>query len=265
MTGQTGVPPYVRILGIRADNVTTPEVLALFQRYVAEGRPRQIVTVNPEFVMTARTDPAFRDVLEAADLALPDGQGLLWAARLMGTRLRERVCGSDVVPAVAAMSAREGYSLFLLGAAPGVAEQAAAVLSARNPSLRIVGTFSGSPAAEEEDAIIARVRAARPDILFVAYGAPRQDRWIHRNLERLGVPVCMGVGGTLDFVAGVATRAPRWLRRMGLEWLHRLILQPWRWRRMMVLPRFAWLVFTTRLMPRTQGTDTGENRPCSES
>ena len=126
------------------------------------------------------------------------------------------------------------------------------MLNARHPGLRIVGTYAGSPSVEEEDAIVARVRAVQPDMLFVAYGAPRQDLWIRRNLQRLEVPVCMGIGGTLDFVAGVAKRAPRWMRRVGLEWLYRLVQQPWRWRRMMVLPKFAWLVFTSRFVPRAE-------------
>ena len=265
MIGGRALQPAVRILGVRVDDVTTAETLALFRRYIAEGAPRQVVTINPEFVMAARRDPAFREVLAAADLALPDGQGLLWTARLHGHRLRERVCGSDVVPAAATMAAEEGYRLFLLGAAPGVAERATAVLRARNPGLQVVGTYAGSPSVDEEEAIIARVRAARPDILFVAYGAPRQDLWIRRNLGRLGVPVCMGIGGTLDFLAGVARRAPRWMRRVGIEWLHRLIMQPWRWRRMMVLPRYAWLVMIARFVPKARVPDTGENRPCAES
>ncbi|NLD72881.1 MAG: WecB/TagA/CpsF family glycosyltransferase [Chloroflexi bacterium] len=242
----------VRILGVRVDDVTTAETLDLFRRYIAAGRPHQVVTVNPEFVMAARRDAAFARVLEAADLALPDGQGLLWAARVQGRALRERVCGSDIVPAAAALAAREGFRLFLLGAAPGVAERAAAVLTADNPSLQVVGTYAGSPSMEEEDTIVAMVRAAAPDLLFVAYGAPRQDLWIHRNLERLGVPVCMGVGGSLDFVAGVAVRAPRWARRWGLEWLHRLVQEPWRWRRMLSLPHYAGLVLRARYLPNVR-------------
>jgi len=106
-----------------------------------------------------------------------------------------------------------------------------------------------NPAPEEEDTIVSKVTAAAPDFLFVAYGAPRQDIWIRRNLARLNVPVCVGIGGTLDFVAGVAKRAPRWMRQVGLEWLHRLIHQPWRWRRMLVLPKFAWLVLRQRIGP----------------
>ena len=237
----------VDILGVRVDNVTTAEALELMARFVAEGRPHQVVTVNPEFVMEAQRNPEFRVVLHEAHLALPDGAGLLWASRLLGQPLRERVTGSDTLPLLARMAAQRGYRFYFLGAAPGVAEKAADVLRAANPGLKIVGTYAGSPARDEEDAIVARVVAARPDFLFVAYGAPRQDLWIHRNLARLGVPVCMGVGGTFDFIAGVAVRAPLWMRRAGLEWLHRLWREPWRWRRMLALPRFAMAVVWQKL------------------
>lgn len=232
----------VRVLGIRVDKVTTEQALRLMERFVAEGHPHQVVTLNPEFVMEAQRNAEFRATLEEADLALPDGVGLLWAAYLLGHRLPERVTGSDTVPLIAEMSARRGYRLYLLGAAPGVAEKAAEVLRRKYPGVQIVGTYAGSPDPADEEEIVARIRAASPDFLFVAYGAPRQEMWIHRNLRRLGVPVCMGVGGTLDFIAGIAVRAPRWMRKMGLEWLHRLLYQPWRWRRMLALPRFAYLV-----------------------
>jgi N-acetylglucosaminyldiphosphoundecaprenol N-acetyl-beta-D-mannosaminyltransferase len=236
----------LRILGVRVKDVTTDETLTLMVGMVAARRPCQVVTVNPEFIMLAREDRAFGEVLEAADLALPDGQGVLWAARRLGRPLRERVTGSDTVPLVAALSAKQGYRLFLLGARPGVAEAAAAALAREHPGVKIVGTYAGSPAVAEEADIIARVTAARPDFLFVAYGAPAQDLWIHRNLGRLGVPVCMGVGGTFDFVAGITPRAPLWMRERGLEWAYRLWRQPWRWRRMLALPAFAWLVLRQR-------------------
>ncbi|NLG27587.1 MAG: WecB/TagA/CpsF family glycosyltransferase [Chloroflexi bacterium] len=236
----------VRILGVRVDDVTTAETLDMIERFIAQRVPRQVVTVNPEFVMEAQRNAAFRVVLERAALALPDGAGLLWAAKRLRQPLRERVTGADTLPAIAERAAARGYGLFFLGAAPGVAERAAAVLGERYPGLRVVGCYAGSPDPAEEDVLVARVRAARPDALFVAYGAPRQDLWIARNLQRLDVPVCMGVGGALDFVAGVARRAPRWMRRWGLEWLHRLICQPWRWRRMLALPRFAGEVMRQR-------------------
>lgn len=240
----------IRILGVRVDNVTMQEALARLHAMVLEGNPHQVVTVNPEFIMRAQVDEAFRQVLEEADLAIPDGQGLLWGAKWLGQPLRERVAGSDLVPLIAQESAKRGYRLFLLGAAPGVAERAARVLMERYPGARIVGTYAGSPSLEEEDEIVARIVAAQPDFLFVAYGAPAQDLWIHRNQPRMRVPVAMGVGGTLDFIAGVRKRAPLWMRKHGLEWLYRLIQEPRRWRRMLALPRFAWRVFWEGLRVR---------------
>ena len=240
-------PESVRVLGVRVDRVTTEQALHMMERFIAERRPHQVVTLNPEFVIKAQHNAEFRVTLEEADLALPDGAGLLWAARLLGRPLLERVTGSDIVPLIAEMSARQGYRLYLLGAAPGVAEKAAETLKRNYPGLQIVGAYAGSPDPAEEDEIIARIVAASPDFLFVAYGAPWQDLWIHRNLRRLGVPVCMGIGGTLDFIAGVAVRAPRWMRKVGLEWLHRLLRQPWRWRRMLALPQFTYLVMRQAL------------------
>ena len=237
----------VELLGVRVDDVTTQETLGLLESFVAEGRPHQIVTLNPEFVMEAQHNAPFRVVLGGASLALPDGYGLLWAARILGQRLRERVAGSDLLPMIAGLSARHGHRLFLLGAMPGVAERAAAVLRRDYPGVSIVGTMAGSPDPEDEEGIVTAVIDARADVLFVAYGAPRQDLWIHRNLDRLGVPVCMGVGGAFDYVAGVTPRAPLWLRESGLEWLYRLMRQPWRWRRMLNLPRFACRVILQRL------------------
>lgn len=203
---------------------------------------RQVVTVNPEFLMAARRDPAFAAVLNNADLAVADGVGLIWAARRLGHPLPERVTGVDLVEGVAAVAARQGLRLYLLGAQEGVAAAAAAVLCARYPGLIVAGTYAGSPATAEDDAIVARVNQAQAGILFVAYGAPRQDLWIARNRARLSAGVAVGVGGAFDFISGRSRRAPRWMQRLGLEWLHRLYHEPWRWRRMLALPRFVWAV-----------------------
>ncbi|MCB0063326.1 MAG: WecB/TagA/CpsF family glycosyltransferase [Caldilineaceae bacterium] len=202
----------------------------------------QICTVNPEFIMHARREPAFAAVLQQADLCVPDGIGVLWAARRQGVSLPERVTGSDGIYRICERAARRGWRVFLLGAAPGVADMAAAQLQKLYPTLQVVGTQSGSPADADWPAIQALLNATRPDILFVAYGHPRQDLWIAQHREELSARVALGVGGAFDFVAGVATRAPRPLQRLGLEWLHRLVTQPWRWRRMLVLPMFVWLV-----------------------
>jgi len=236
------MPESVDILGVPVHNVTVDGALALIAQYVHQGTPHQVVTVNPEFVMAAQENSAFLQALRQADLSLPDGIGLLWAARMLGHPLSERVTGSDSLPLIAALAAKQGLSLYLLGAAPGVAQRAADCLVRANPGLKIVGTYSGSPSIDEEDKIVARITAVDPDMLFVAYGAPNQDLWIRRNLARLNVPVCMGVGGSLDFIAGIVPRAPLWMRKTGIEWLYRLLRQPSRWRRMLALPRFAWRV-----------------------
>ncbi len=236
------MPDSLLILGVRVDAVTFESALACIEGYIADGRPRQIVTVNPEFVMAGQSNAEFRRVINEAALSLPDGTGVWWASRRLGQPVPERIPGVDLVDRLAALAADRGYRLYLLGAMPGVAARAAEVLCARYPWLTVAETYAGSPRAEDEAAIIAQVRAARPHILLVAYGAPAQDLWIARNLDRLEVPVCIGVGGAFDYLAGVHPLAPRWLRRIGLEWLYRLVTQPWRWRRMLALPRFVWRV-----------------------
>jgi N-acetylglucosaminyldiphosphoundecaprenol N-acetyl-beta-D-mannosaminyltransferase len=230
------------ILGVRVDVVTFEQALARIESFIEEGRPQQITTVNPEFVMAAQSDAEFRRIINQSALALPDGVGVWWASRHQGCPLPERIPGVDLVERLAALSADRGYRIYFLGAMPGVADKAVEVLRARYPTLQVAGAYAGSPHPKEEAAIVERVCAARPHILLVAYGAPAQDYWIDRNLDRLQVPVCIGVGGSFDYIAGVRPRAPSLLRRMGLEWLHRLVTQPWRWRRMLALPRFAWRV-----------------------
>jgi exopolysaccharide biosynthesis WecB/TagA/CpsF family protein len=229
----------VRMLGVPLDPITWAALHDLLRGWIAGDRPRQICTVNPEFIMVARQDIHFYTILQRADLCAADGIGLLIAARLRGLRLPDRITGSDGLPKIASWAAEEGWKLFLLGAAEGVAERAASMLRARHPDLQIVGTYAGSPAPEDEDAIVARVNASKADILFVAYGAPRQDKWIARNLPRLQVKVAMGVGGAIDFVTGAQVRAPLGWQRLGLEWLYRLFREPWRWKRMLRLPRFV--------------------------
>jgi len=239
--------PHVVILGVPVHAVTFESLLDTIGAWVARvDRCYQVCTASPEFVMIAQSDRAFRQVLRDADLCVADGIGLLLAARYLGKPLPERVTGSDGLPLIAERAARSGWKLFLLGAAPGVAEQAADALRRRFPGVQIVGTYAGSPDPAEDDELVARVNASGADILFVAYGAPRQDLWIARNAPRLTARVAIGVGGSLDFAAGKVPRAPRWMQRLGLEWLFRLVREPWRWRRMLRLPRFVWAVLRHR-------------------
>ena len=224
--------------------VTNAQTLELIEQFIAEGTPHQLTTVNPEFVVAAQKDDEFRQIINQSALALPDGIGLVKAANYLDdTPLPERVAGSDLVVNLAELSHQKGYRIYFLGAWEGVAEKAVAMLRQRYPNLQVAGVFAGSPAVEENEAIVQRILPTRPDILLVAYGAPKQDKWIARNLEQLQIPVCMGVGGSFDFLAGTAKRAPVWLQRIHLEWLHRLITQPWRWKRIWnAVVVFSWMV-----------------------
>ncbi len=221
----------VSLLGVRVDDVTMDEAVAAISGWLAVGGAHHVVTVNPEFVMAAQHDASFADVLRRSDLAVPDGIGLQLAARWTGQRLRSRVPGVELCERLAQLSQRHGWRLFLLGAGPGIAQATAAVLERRFPGVMIAGCLAGSPRVEDEPALRDAILAARPDILLVAFGAPAQDLWIARNQPLLQVPVAIGVGGTFDYLSGNVVRAPRWMRRLGLEWLFRLVRQPWRWRR----------------------------------
>lgn len=234
----------LRILGVPVDAITYEVLLEVIDRWIKERKgARHVCTVNPEFIMIAQRDAIFFNILNRAEFCLADGVGLLWASRHLGQPLPQRVTGSDGVPIIAEHAAAQGWKIFFLGAAEGVAARAAEILQGRYPALIVAGAHSGSPSEAEEDDLVAMVNASGADILFVAYGAPEQDKWIARNLPRLNVAMAMGVGGSLDFVAGVVPRAPQWMRDRGLEWLYRLIRQPWRLRRMLRLPRFVFAVF----------------------
>lgn len=211
------------------------------EQMVTEGGSQLVATVNPEFVMRAQKDGDFARVLEAAGLCLPDGMGVVWAARRQGCDLESPVTGVDLVQPLAAMCARRGFRLFLLGAAPGVAADLASSLRKANEGLE-VAAHSGSPDRGDEEATVRFVRDQRAQVLLIAYGAPAQELWFERVKDRLGVAVAIGVGGAFDYLTGRVPRAPGWVRRAGLEWLVRLLRQPWRVRRMTVLPVFAFKV-----------------------
>lgn len=234
--------PVRRILGRRVHDVDPAGAKRWLSAALEGGSCRQIATVNPEFLVTALDDPEFAAVLDNVDLALPDGIGLLLAGRWLGEPIAKRATGVDTVIDLAGLVAAQGKSLFLLGGAPGVAEETALALRRRVPDLQIAGTYAGSPVASEADDIIIRINSSGAGALLVAFGAPAQDLWIAHHRDRLNVRVAIGVGGTFDYLSGRVPRAPLPVRRAGLEWLFRLIRQPWRWRRMLRLPRFAWRV-----------------------
>ncbi|GHO43651.1 WecB/TagA/CpsF family glycosyltransferase [Ktedonospora formicarum] len=248
-TGQTKPEDSLTVLGVRVDRLTQRETLEGIDRLVALRREseepiecQQVITVNTEFIIEAQHNQPFRQCINEAAMVVPDGMGVVWATRYLGKPAPERVTGTDTLPEVARLCARRGYRLYLLGAAPGVAESAAERLGVLAPGLQIAGTYAGSPAPEEEEAICECVRIAQADVLCVAYGAPAQELWIARNRSRLSVAVAMGVGGAYDFLSGRKPRAPKLMQNMGLEWLYRLYREPWRIWRMLAIPRFMILV-----------------------
>ena len=229
-----------KILGVPIDAISYGEWMSQIGKWVTtDAGAQHVCTVNPEFIIVARRDPIFFNILKRAAICVPDGVGLLWASRHLGAPLPERVTGSDGLPLIARHAAEKGWKIFFLGAGEGIAERVAGILKAQHPQLIVCGTYGGSPAEREEDKIVAMINASGADILLVAYGAPKQDKWIARNLPRLQVAMAMGVGGSFDFIAGVVPRAPQWMRDRGLEWFYRLLRQPWRLRRMLRLPRFV--------------------------
>jgi len=238
----------VNVLGLRIHRVDMAGAVQRVRDMVTAGdRVYQVVTLNSEMAMMAQRDAELAAIVNSADLVVPDGAGVVWASRILGSALPARVAGFDLMQELVKCAAEEGWPVFLLGASPGVAEEAAARLSARLPGLRIAGTHHGFFGDRDEDWVAERVRQSRAKLVFVAMGAPRQDKWIARNRARLGPSVCLGVGGSLDVLAGRVSRAPDWMGRMGLEWLYRLLQQPRRFVRVLALPRFVIRVLGERL------------------
>lgn len=220
------------LLGTPIDDVTLPEAIDAIAEMVASGRRtgrvHQVATVNVDFVVNAAADDGLRTIMRGADLAIPDGMGIVWGAKAVGTPIRERSAGADLVPALAARAAREDWRLCLFGGASGVAERAADVLRERASGLDVV--VVGAPVVDADGsmdaAVIEQVRDVRADIIAVALGNPKQERWIARHGSAVGAPVCIGIGGTLDFLTGTTKRAPAWMQRAGLEWVHRAGSEP---------------------------------------
>jgi N-acetylglucosaminyldiphosphoundecaprenol N-acetyl-beta-D-mannosaminyltransferase len=236
----------VDILGVGFDRVALVDAVAEIERCLDLGERTFIITANPEFVMLCREDPELAAIAAGADLVVPDGTGAVVAARLLGDPLPGRAPGRLLVDRLAALASERRLTMFLLGAAPGIAERAAETLRGRHPELRIAGTYAGS--ADDDADVLPRVVAAAPDVVLVAFGMPKQERWIARNLPQLpSARVAVGVGGSLDYLAGAAKPPPGAVHAIGLEWLWRLVRDPKRWRRQRVLPRFVVLVLLARM------------------
>ena len=225
--------PKTDVMGLPLARVTQAETLNLIDSFIMERTPRLVITANLHFAMLSQVQPMLRWLNRKADLVLADGMPLVWASRLKGKAqaLPERVTGADLLPAMCGRAAELGHRVYFLGGADGVAQEAVARLVERFPDLNVVGLDAPHFAAltpDQREAAVQRVRQARADILFVALGQPKGELWLAENLDRLGVPVNIQIGASLDFVAGRVKRAPRWVQRIGMEWSWRLACEPGR-------------------------------------
>lgn len=238
-------------MGVGFDNVTLPQALERAAGMVTRGEGGYVVTPNPEMVYSCRRDEGFADVLNGAALVVPDGIGIVHAARLLKTPLQERVPGIELGEQLAAWMATQGKRLYLLGAKPGIAERAAENLTRSYPGLVIAGTHDGY--FQDDAPVAAALREAAPDVVFVCTGFPKQERFMAAHTAELPHCLMLGLGGSLDAFAGEVTRAPAFFRNHGLEWFYRLLREPKRIGRMMKLPVFLWLALCERMKQRRKG------------
>lgn len=229
----------VKLFNVDFDNYDYEDLMGFMDRTIRAGKPSYILTCNVDHLIKLQSDAHFREVYSQAEAVVADGMPIVWASRLLRSPLKQRVTGSDIVPALGHLLAQRGYRIFLLGAAEGIAERAKHNLEAQFPEIEIVGTYSPSYGFEQNEKecewITAMIRSKKPDIVLVGVGAPKQEKWIHRYHQQYGAPISIGVGAALDFMAGEVKRAPVFLQRTSLEWVWRLFQEPKRlWKRYLV-------------------------------
>lgn len=238
--------PIVEILGVPVASLTMAQAVAQAERWMDERTGALIATANAEMIMNATRDEELMEILRAADLVVPDGAGTVWAAHHLGHAMPERVAGYDLTQALLKRAPEKNRRVFFFGSAPGVAEKAKRKAESLYPGIRVVGVRNGYFSEADEPGIIRKIREAKPDLLLAALGVPKQEKWLKKHKDELGVPVSIGVGGTLDVMAGTAKRAPVWMQKAKLEWLFRGILQPKRAGRLLALPKFVFRVHQSK-------------------
>lgn len=241
-------PSKVRILGVGLDRLSAQEAVQRIERLIQDGGGHRVFFANAHTLCLAWEDPAYRAILNSASVVLNDGTGVSWAAGRQGVRFQENLVGTDFIPYLCSSVQDRGYRFFLLGSRPGVAQAAALALQKRCPRLNIAGTCHGYFPAEENEAVVTRIREARTDVLLVGMGNPLQERWLHEHLASTEAAVGIGVGALFDYLSGRLKRAPRWMLDWGLEWVWRLAVEPRRlWRRYLIGNwKFIWYVLHDR-------------------
>ncbi|WP_246120508.1 WecB/TagA/CpsF family glycosyltransferase [Cohnella terricola] len=231
--------PTVSLYGVSFSKMNMQETVGYLARAIEAGRPQRVITGNPIMLMAGLSNPSFHHTLATADLVVPDGSGVVWAARRLKQPVQERVAGIDLMHELLKEGDRRGWRVYLLGASSEVIVAARDKLSAQFPGVRFVGCRDGYFTEGEDEQVVAGIQEAKPDMLFVARSTMNQEPWIEKYHSELGVPLVMGVGGSFDVVSGKSKRAPALFRKLGMEWFYRLLKEPSRIGRMMVLPQFA--------------------------
>ena len=247
----------IDILGVKIDKLALSQVLDKIDQFLESDKQRYVATVNPEMIVMAQGDEEFKKILNNADISVADGAGILRAAKLNGVFL-EKISGVDLIAEICAADFIRNKKIYLLGAGKGIAEKTADVLRKKYSGLNIVGAEEGIPSSissnnklsKLNEDLIKRINNAHPNILFVAFGAPKQEKWIVENLKKMpSVKLAMGVGGAFDFILGRVKRAPKFMQRLGLEWLWRLFVEPWRMKRIYnATVKFSWLVLKSKIL-----------------
>lgn len=235
----------IDVMGVLFDNVTMDEALENARKLLNEDGADYVVTPNSEIVYEAMADESLKELLNGASMVLPDGAGVVLGSKILGTPLKQKVAGVDFADRLLAELAQTGGSVYLLGSKPGIAELAAQKMVEKHPGLTIAGLADGY--FKEEAPVIEKINAVKPDVLFVCLGAPKQEKFMVNHRDELQVRLMAGLGGSLDAFAGTVKRAPKWMIDLSLEWLYRLIKEPWRFKRMLRLPKFLWKVVRKRL------------------
>jgi N-acetylglucosaminyldiphosphoundecaprenol N-acetyl-beta-D-mannosaminyltransferase len=250
------VKALLEILGCRLDPIGSQEATDRILELASEDAGAQVVTLGTEMIVYAQQDPRFRAIVNHAALSLCDTVGVLAVARRRGAALHERVAGVELIERLCAGAAARNLGVYFLGGAEGVAADAAATLQQRFPRLRVAGTRNGYFTEDESPAVARAIAASGAQLLLAGLGSPRQEYWLAEHLRATGCGAGVGVGGSFDVIGGRIERAPAIVRKLGLEWLYRLLKEPWRWRRQLALPRFVWLVALDELgfRPARNGT-----------
>jgi N-acetylglucosaminyldiphosphoundecaprenol N-acetyl-beta-D-mannosaminyltransferase len=231
--------PHVSIYGIRVCKLNMQQTVEWLVQAIANRQITQVITANPIMIMTALEQPKYMAMMQRAELIVPDGAGLVWATSYVGKPVAEKVAGIDLMHELLAIGEVKGWRIFLLGTSPEIIQVTAGKLKERYPKLQLVGVRDGYFKENEEEAVVRQIRQAAPDILLVGRSADKQEPWIDQNKEKLGVPVIMGIGGSFDVLSGKLKRAPKLFIRFRLEWFYRLLQEPWRYKRMLLLPKFV--------------------------